>query len=66
MEVTNSGGAALYALQQALRQPQYLVTTLTETAPNTNQRRATAASNEQLQKAAAVQAGKGTTIDILI
>ncbi|MCB2184606.1 MAG: hypothetical protein KQH63_21490 [Desulfobulbaceae bacterium] len=65
MEITNSGGAALFALQQALQQPQNLVDQLTKPEGGGSQSLQAASSNAQSQQSAAVLGGKGSIINIV-
>ncbi len=65
MEINNTGGAALFALQQAMGQPRNLVDLMVKSTIDPGQLPSPSSGNAKLEKAAAVQTGKGTRLNIM-
>lgn len=65
MEISNTGGTALFALQQALEQPQNLVDLMAKSNVDSTQSLAAPSGNAELQKTVAGQSGKGSIINIM-
>jgi len=66
MKISNTGGAAFFALQQALRQPQNIINLLTETETASNQPLASPSGDAAQQKAASVEGSQRATINIMV
>lgn len=65
MEINNTGGTALFALQQALRQPQNIVDLMAKSVVDTSQSLAAPTDKAEIQKTVSGQSSKGSTINIV-